>query len=218
MRMLKRLSAVVAILALLGVVMAASASAADPLFLGFASKTFTISGGAGTLSTLGNPFSITCTAVSGSGEIGGNETETFTATFDFTGCNANSLGDAAKTILFKVKGLLCSISEAKLEVGLYQEAIEVVHLENVPLIGLLEFLKGSSQIASITPDGTKVSEFKAKLSTSGTGDQAITSCVDLGTTLKPSIKVLLAHSGEEVDGAIATEAKITTAAAGTIDG
>jgi hypothetical protein len=219
MRRFKRLGAVFAILAALGVVMAASASAAenDALFL-FTKTGFTIKGGAGTLSTLGNPFSITCTGLSGSGSTGGNETETFTATLDFTGCNANSLGDAAKTVLFKASGLLCLISTTELLVGLFILVSEVVHLENVPLVGLLEFLVGSSLIFVIVPDGQDAKEFTIKSETSGTGDQKVTSCKDLEKTLTPAIKVLLAHAGSEADGAITTSATITSEVLGTIDG
>jgi hypothetical protein len=219
MRMFKRLGAVFAILALLGVVVTASASAAekDALFL-FTKTGFTIKGGAGTLATLGNPFTITCTAVKGSGNTGGNETETFTATFEFTGCNANSLGDAAKVILFKVSGLLCLISTTTLEVGLFMEVTETVHLENVPIAGLVEFLAKSSDVAAITQDGLDAKEFEAKLTTSGTGDQKVGSCKDLEKTLTPAIKALIAHAGSEADGAITTSATITSEVLGTIDG
>ena len=217
MRYLKRLGVALAAVLVLGMAVASMASAADPLFL-FAKTGFTTSGGAGTLSTLGNFFTITCEKNTSTGNTGGTESETFSGTITFTGCSANSLGAAAKTITYKFDGLLCWINEAKLEVGEYILATEDVHLENVPLISLLTFLKGSSDVAAITPIGVKTKTFTGKLETSGTGDQKVTSCGDLGTTLKPSIKVLQNEAGEEKDGAIATSFTLTTEVEGTIDG
>lgn len=218
MRSLKRFGVALAMLVAVGVAMASTASAVlDPEFL-FPQQAFTASGGAGALSVLENPFSITCTLMTATGNLGGDPSQTFTATIDFTGCNANSLGDPAKTILFKVDGLLCWINEAKLEVGLYILATEDVHLENVSLIGLLVFLKGSADVAALTPDGVKTKTLTAKLETNGTnGDQKVPSCLDLGVTLKPEILVQQNEAGAEKMGAIKQDFTITPAAEGLID-
>ena len=197
----------------------ASMASADALFLGITTTGFTASGGAGTLSTLGNPFSITCTAVSATGNVGGNDKDTFTATIKFTGCNANSLGNSSGVIEFKVTGELCYINKAAKEVGLYLEATSAVHLENVPLIGLLTFLAGSADVAAVTPVNTASHTFTAKMETSGTGDQKVTSCEGLSVR-KPSIKVALNEGTTEADGAISTSFTISPSTAGenwTID-
>jgi hypothetical protein len=216
MRFLLKLGAVLAALLVLGVATASMASAADPLWL-FSKTGFKVAGGAGTLSTLGNFFSITCKKLEGTGNTGGNDTETFTGTLTFKECNANSLGSASGVISYAVNGLLCWTNEAKLEVGLYIAATNAVHLENVPLIGLLSFSAGSSDVASITPVNTATTTLTEKLTQSG-GDQSITSCVDLGTTLKPKISVTQNEGTEVKDGAIGTEAKVTTEVSGTVDG
>jgi hypothetical protein len=219
MRNVKRLSAaaaVLAVLAVVGVAMAATASAADPLFL-FGTKTgFTATGGSGVLTTVGSIFSITCEKIDATGKTGGSDTETFTGTVTFSKCNANSLGDASGIIKFEVKGLLCYISEAPLQVGLDILNVADVHLETA--LGLRVFLKNSSDVAALTPIATKTKTLTAKLETSGNGVQKVTSCVDLGTTLSPSILVQSNESGAETKGAIQTSFTITPEEEGTLDG
>ena len=217
MRYLRRLGFALATVLVLGMTVASVASAADPLFL-FGTKTgFKASGGAATLSTLGNFFSLTCEKNTSEGNTGGKDTETFSGTITFTGCSMTSLGAAGGTITYKFDGLLCWINEAKLEVGEYILASEDVHLE-VPLIGLLTLIKGSADVVALTPVGFKTKTLTGKMETSGTGDQKVTSCTDLGVTLKPSIKILQNEAGEEKDGAIATSFTLTTEVEGTIDG
>jgi hypothetical protein len=216
MRYVKTFGLALAAMFVLAMTVAAMASAADPLFL-FGTQTSTISGGSGKLTTLGSFFGLECKKVTGSVTPGGNDSETFTGSIDFEECNANSLGDKTGIILFKFDGLLCWINESKLEVGAYILATEDVHLENVPLIGLLVFLKGSSQIAALTPVGVSTTLLTAKLS-GASGDQSPTSCVDLGTTLKPEIKVSENESATEHDAAINQEFDLHFATAGTLDG
>jgi hypothetical protein len=217
MRYLRLLGVALAAAFALGAMVVATASAEDALFLQGGTKTgFKVSGKGGTLSTLSNFFGITCTGASGSGNTGGNMTETFSGTIDFTGCNANSLGDPAGTILYKFAGLLCYISENPLEVGAYIEATETVHIEGLPFGLLVLFLKGSSQVAKVTPINTSTTTFTESLSGKG-GDQAVGSCKDLGATLTPGIKAVENEKGETM-GSIETSLTLTTEEAGTVDG
>jgi hypothetical protein len=217
MRNVKRFGAALAVLVVLGVAVAATASAADPLFLKTGTLNgFSATGGAGTLSTLGSIFSITCGKVDASGTLGGNKTDTFTGTVTFTKCNANALAQNAEEIKFNVAGELCLINEAKLEVGLYLETTADVHLETI--LGLRVFLKGSSDVAALTPDGVKTKTLTAKLETTGTnGDQKVTTCTGL-TVRKPQILVQSNETGSEADAAILTSFTITPAEEVTVDG
>ena len=205
--MVKRLGVALAVCFVVAAAYASMASA-DALFLGVSNTGFTASGGAGTLSTLGNPFSITCTAVSATGNVGGNDKDTFTAAIKFTGCNANSLGNSSGVIEFSVTGELCYINKTAKEVGLYLETTKEVHLENVPLIGLLSFAAGSSDVAAVTPVNTPTHTATAKLETSGTGDQKVTSCEGLSVR-KPAISVTLNEGTTKADGAISTSFTIS---------
>jgi hypothetical protein len=147
-------------------------------------------------------------------------TETFTGTIKFTGCNANSLGDVAGTILYKFAGLLCYIKEGSgtaLEVGAVIEATETVHIEGLPLGLLVLFLKGSSQIAKVEPINTATTSFTETLTSAGNGDQTFGSCNDLGTLLKPEIKAVENEKGE-THGAIATTLTLTANETTTVDG
>jgi hypothetical protein len=217
MHHLKKLGVALAVVLVVGVAVAATASAAgDPLFL-FTSTGFKVSGGTGTLSTLGGFFTIECKKVEGSGTTGGLDTDSFSGTITFKECTGTSLGAASGVITYKYKGELCWINEAKLEVGEYIESSEEVHVELG--FGLLTvFTVGSSDVAAITPVGIKTKTLTAKLETSGTGDQKVTSCVGLKGTLKPAIAVHENESATARDGAIATSFTITPEVEGTIDG
>jgi hypothetical protein len=218
---IKKFGVALAVLALVGASVAAMASGADPLFLEFTKGGFTISGGKGELTTEGNPFGIKCESVKGSGEITSPFTDVDTfknVTFDFEGCNANSLGDAAKVILFKAAGELCIIKEtAPLEIGMYIEATENVHVENVPIAGLVVFEKGSSDVGAVTPINVKTKSFTVKLTSSGTGVQTVKKCTGL-VLREPSIKAKIAESATNTPGSITTEATVTTEVEGKIDG
>jgi hypothetical protein len=216
MRHLKKFGVALAMMLVVGAAVAGTASAADPLFL-FSTKPFTVSGGAGTLSTLGGFFSIECKKLEGSGETAGTDTDTAKGTITFKECTGTSLGAASGVITYKYNAELCWINEAKLEVGEYIEAAEPVHIE-IPFVGLLIFEKGSADVAAVTPVAVKTKTLTAKLETSGTGDQKVTSCVGLTGTKKPAITV---HEREEAtahDGAIATSFTVTPEKEGTLDG
>jgi hypothetical protein len=223
MLFLKRLGvAFVAVLAV-GVTMVAVASAADPILL-FAGQTATISQPAkGTLTTLKNFFSIECPSAGGEVKTV-SDGDTFTGKVEFKNCTAlgssvNSLGDGAGIILFKFKGLTClfGASEAELKICALIESEEVVHIEGA-LLGLVEFLKGSSQAGELSPDNVSTKELKLKLACTANGDPSILSVKDLGVTQKDEIKVLEHHEGEEDHGCIKAELVLTTANAGTLDG
>ena len=197
----------------------ASMASADALFLGVTNTGFTGSGGAGTLSTLGNAFLLKCKGVTVAGNVAGNDKDSLTATMKFTECGVNSLGSPAGTIEFAVAGELCYINRAAKEVGLYVESTAAVHLENVPLIGLLSFEKGSSDVAAVTPVNTPTHTITSQLQTSGTGDQKVTSCEGLSVR-KPAITVTLNEGTTKADAALATAFTISPTTAGenwTID-
>jgi hypothetical protein len=143
-------------------------------------------------------------------------TETFSGTMGYTGCNENSLGDPAGTVLYKFAGLLCYISENPLEVGMYIELTEAVHLEGLPFGLLVLLLKGSSQVAKVTPMNTSTTTFTLVLSGKG-GDPGIVSCKDLGVTLTPGLKEVENEQGETM-ASIETTMTVTTEEAGTVDG
>jgi hypothetical protein len=192
------------------------ASATDPLFL-TSDKTFTIEGGKVTLTSEGNPFASKCEKVKGTGTVA-NDTDSFTATLDFEECNANSLGDPAKTILFKVTGETCIISSSpELVVGLYLEATENVHIENIPIVGLDILLKGSSDVGTVTPINVAAKDFTVKFETSTTGVQKVKECTGL-VVRKPSIKVSINEATSEVGAAIEQAVTILFEHNTTLDG
>jgi hypothetical protein len=216
-RYLRLLGVALAAAFALGAMVVATASAEDALFLQSGTRTgVKVSGKGGTLSTLSNFFGVTCTGASGNFNLGGNMTETFSGTIDFTGCNANSLGDPAGTILYKSKGLLCYISENPLEVGAYIEATETVHIEGLPFGLLVLFLSGSSQVGKVTPINTSTTTITLSFGGTG-GDQSVGSCKDLGATLTPSIKAVENEKGETM-GSLVTSLTLTFEEAVTVDG
>jgi len=212
---LKKLGiAFVAILAI-GVTMVATASA-DPLFL-FGGQVGAVSEGKGTLSTAAQFFAITCEKAAGTVEAA-NDSATFKGEIEFKECTATGLGQASGIIKFKFKGLTClwGTSETELKVCVYIEASENVHVE-VPVIGLVDFLVGSSQACKLTPDGTSVTELDMLCEKTANGVGPLKEVKDLGTVLKPLIKVLEKHTGSETTGIIAALFKIKFANAGKID-
>ena len=215
--LLKRLGiAFLAILAL-GVTMAATASAEnDPLFL-FGGQTGTVSEGGGTLSTLTQFFSIECKKSAGTVKAA-NDVDTFEGEIEFKECTATGLGQAAGVIKFKIKGLTCLWGkETELKPCAVIENTENVHLE-VPILGLVDFLAGSTQAGKLTPDGTSTNALKLELAKgAANGDQLLTSVKDLGKELKPKINVLENHKGEETMGAISATFLIKFTNAGTLD-
>jgi hypothetical protein len=214
---LKKLAlAFLAVLAL-GVMAAATASAeTDPVFL-FAGQEGKISEGKGNLSTLSQFFSITCESSSGSVKAA-NDANTFTGTIEFKGCTATGLGQASGVIKFAFKGLTCLTGkETELKPCAFIEATENVHVE-VPIIGLITFLTGSSQACTLSEDGKAVTSLTMSCKKGATGDQSITSVKDLGVELKPKINVLEKEAGEETMGAIEAPFKISFTNAGTLDG
>jgi hypothetical protein len=217
MRHLKKLGITFAVMLIVGVALGATASAAAPLFLFGATRGYKFSGGTGTLSTLGGFFSYECKTVEGTGEIAGNDVDTAKGIITFNECTGTSLGAASGVITYKYNSELCWINEAKLEVGEYIEASEPVHIE-MPFLGLLTLSAGSADVAALTPIATKTKTVTARMDTSGTGDQRVTSCVSLRGTLKPAI-VLHENEGTTAhDEAIATSFTIRPEEEGTLDG
>jgi hypothetical protein len=216
MRSVKLFMSAILVIAACGLSMAAIASATDPLIL-TSDKTFTLEGEKGSLTTEGNPFGIKCEKVKGTGTVA-NDTDSFTATLDFEECNANSLGDPAKTILFKATGETCIISSSpELVVGLYLETTENVHVENVPIVGLVIFLKNSSDVGVVTPIGVVGKDLTVKFQTSSTGVQKVKECTGL-VVRKPSIKVSINEATSEVGAAIEQAATILFEHNMTLDG
>jgi hypothetical protein len=217
MRFLKTQGVALVALLAVGVTMVATASAADPLFL-FAGQTGTISEGKGTLSTLTNFFSITCEKSAGS-ITAANDSDTFKGEIEFKECTGNSLGSGAGIIKFKFKGLTClwGTAETELKPCAYIEASENVHIE-LGILGLLDFLTGSSLACKLTPVNTSTTTLKMACEKLATGDQLLTSVKDLGATLKPEIKMSENHKSPETHGVIASTFLITFAKAGTLDG
>jgi hypothetical protein len=200
----------------LGVTMIATASASE-LFL-FGGQTGTISEGAGTLSILGNSFSIECKKAAGKVEMA-NDSETFKGEIELKECTATGLGLPSGTLKFKFKGLLClwGSTETELKPCAYSETTEVLHLE-IPLIGLIDFLIGSSQACKLEPDGVSTTTLTMKCEKGAeAGDQLLTEVKDLGTVLKPAILILQNHAGEEKHGAVSATFKISFAQAGQLD-
>jgi hypothetical protein len=215
-RSVKLFMSVTLVLVACGLSMASMASASDPLFL-VSDKTFTIEGQKATLTTEGNPFASSCEKVKGTGTVE-NDKDTFTATLDYEGCNANTLGDLAKTMLFKVTGETCVISTSpELVVGLYFETTENVHVENVPISGLYILLKGSSDVGAITPINVATKDFTVKFETSSTGVQKVKECTGL-VVRKPSIKVSINEAASEVGAAIEQTVTILLEHNATLDG
>jgi hypothetical protein len=146
-------AAILAALAL-SVVAASAASAANPEFLKFAKPKFTATSPKGKLQIKGGG-AIACAkdeVKTGNGEITGAKTVKLNVDFlecEALGLPANSLGDAAKTILFKGTGTLCYVSAAKKEVALKIILTEEVHIE-VPEAGTLLLVKGTVY-GAVTP-------------------------------------------------------------------
>jgi hypothetical protein len=196
----------------------ATASAVEEELLLFGGQNGAIEGKASTLTVLGNAFSIECKNSKGKLEAV-NGSETFKGEIEFAGCTGTGLGLPAGVIKFKFKGLLCLWGATNLELRpcAFVETSENVHVE-VPLIGLLDFLVGSSQAGKLEPDGVLVKELTAKFEKGAVpGAQLLPEVKDLGATLKPEIKILQNHAGEEKHGALASTFTITYAAAGTLD-
>jgi hypothetical protein len=157
-------------------VQAASSMAALPEFTPTA-NTLTGTGTAGTLSTLGNPFSITCKNNTVSGSVTGAKAAEYEITFkecEVLGGSAKSLGGTAGTIKTgKLKGELCYINEAKKEVGLYT-TVTLQHIE-APL-GILINISGTI-IAQVEPVNKSQTTGTITLASNGTnGDPKWTTC------------------------------------------
>jgi hypothetical protein len=140
-------------------------------------NTFTGTGAAGTLSTLGNPFSITCTSSKLTGSVTGVKTAEYE--ISFTGCevlggSAKTLGGTAGTITTgKLKGELCYINTVSKEVGLYT-TVPLQHIE-APL-GILIDIDGTI-IAQVTPVNKSQTTGTITLANNGTnGDPRWTTC------------------------------------------
>jgi hypothetical protein len=118
---------------------------------------FTIKGGTITITNLNNETLI-CKAVTGSGAFLTEKEKDQHAegTLDLTGCtasgfSANTLGDAAGTLLFPVLFLFCLTNPATLLFGILILFTETVHIE-IPIIKALLLLKGAF-IGSLTKAG-----------------------------------------------------------------
>src|SRR6202020_1509877 len=137
MHIVKRSIGLLVVALSLCAVAATAASAALPEFLdNVAGNTYTVKSGKGSLKA--GAFTIEAKTDTGSGEVTGAKTITATVNFEsatLLGLAANSLGDAAKTILVKATGTLCYISKAEKTVGVLF-TITPVHIE-VPSVGEL---------------------------------------------------------------------------------
>jgi hypothetical protein len=134
MRKLKVLGAAIIAVVALSAIASAMASAALPEFLpGNAGEKFTGTSGSGTLEVPGEG-PIICSSDTVTGENTGATKKTALALITFKGCkvfgiiNAQSLGDAAGTILVHAELELCYINKAKKEVGVLTEVLPV-HIE-----------------------------------------------------------------------------------------
>ncbi len=181
--------AILAVLAFTAVM--ASTAAAKPEFLdNVAGNTFEGKGGAGALEVLGGGLKIACTENTFSGTITNNEEGTISK-LDFKGCTAlgfkaNSLGDAEGTILADgIPFKLCYINEAKKEVGLYLEKINV-HVEVPALVGTLINVTGSI-IGKIDPINQLTTAYTILFQQTAAGDPTWTKCTLLGKELKASL-------------------------------
>ena len=144
MHIVKRSIGLLVVALSLCAVAATAASAALPEFLdNVAGNTYTVKSGKGSLKA--GAFTIEAKTDTGSGEVTGAKTITATVNFEsatLLGLAANSLGDAAKTILVKATGTLCYISKAEKTVGVLF-TITPVHIE-VPSVGELVEVSGTA--------------------------------------------------------------------------
>jgi hypothetical protein len=222
MRSLMRLSVAFAAVLAASACAVASASAADPLFL-FEKTGFKLTAEKGELQTLGAFLTIKCKTATGEGKTGGIDTDTFSGTIDYQGCESlgtpvNSEGDATGVILQKFTGELCWINEKELKVGAFIETSEANRVHILLPFGILDLLWGS-QIGTVTPIGTATTDIHLALANSGTGDQAVASCVGLAGTRTPKINVIENETGTVKDGAIVNSTfLLTTEVSGKVDG
>jgi hypothetical protein len=216
MRLTKVTFAFFAVLSFVAIAVSAASAETDPVLL-FAGQKGTISEGGGTLSTLDQFFSISCAKSAGAVEAG-NDADTFKGEIEFKECPFTGLGQSSGVVKFKFKGLTCLTGkETELKPCAFVEATENVHGE-VPILGLISFLLGSSQACALSEDGKAVTFLVMTCTKSATGDETLTSVKDLGVELKPKINVLEKEAGEETMGVIEARFKISFTNAGTLDG
>jgi len=173
---------------------------AVPEFLPNSGK-YTAKSGKGALQIKGGT-EIKCTADTAVGTITGAKTTT--VTIDFTGCTAfglftaNSLGDAAGTILTTATGELCTLTyNPLLTVGLKLSPTGKVHIEVAGNLALVE----GTLIGEMKPiNSKKLGGFKLELTQKG-GEQAIKECRG------GSIETL---KGSENEGAVKEAGEETT--------
>jgi hypothetical protein len=162
------------------------------------------------IATLGNLFQISCEESETVGEI-----KTATKgeiTFTFKKCKGNSLGDPAGTIVLrKVPFETCFTKEtAPLEGALYLSPI-AVHLENVPLIGLISI--SVSLIGSLTE---KAATTYSLGFSQVAGDPTDKTCTANGV-IKSAVMHAGINEGTETDGGLLMSAVLTTAKAHQLD-
>jgi hypothetical protein len=153
MRIAKTLGLTIMAVLALSMIASAGASAALPeALVNVAGNTFTATSGAGELTA--GELKIKCTSDTGSGSVTG--AKTLTAEVHFAKCSilglpANSLGDAAETILVTgLDGELCYIKKAApVEVGVFFTLLTPVHIE-IPSLGELVIVTGSV-VGKLTP-------------------------------------------------------------------
>jgi hypothetical protein len=154
------------------------------------------------ITPLGGGIAVSCEESEVNGEI-----MTATAgevTFDFKGCNANSLGDGPKTILEKASFETCYLKEEEpVEAGLLLR-VATVHLENVPIAGLLE---AEGPMIGFFNEKT-LTTFTLNLSQIG-GDPTDTSCKANAIIKGAELRIRIAH-GNPADGSFLMSSTWTT--------
>jgi hypothetical protein len=177
--------AVLTLLALMAV-----AASAEEGFVPLAKKGASMAGGKSTINTAAN-LPIICQKLDPSKVTFTTHEHSTTGTLLFLECTvaglaANSLGDAAKTILIPVELLVCLINPAALTFGLAAEVVSTLNVE-VPSLGAKVTIKGRAIGEVLAKVGVKAKIYSVDF-TGAKGVQSVKACVDSGGTKEHTLQ------------------------------